>query len=430
MAERIKITNPKSLTLEAVPGQAQTIYWDSELRGFGVRVSARGKAMFFVQYRDKLRRQAKHSIGQVGVVKADAARAKATAVLSQVHLGGNPQEALRERQESDRVIDIVNAYLMHAQAKLKPRSYGEVERTMQKAAKALHQHKASSVKRADIAALIDKVAANSGLYAANRARAHLSAMWTWALKQGRVDGANPVAFTNVATRETPRDRVLSDGELALIWRCTSSGHDYDRIVRLLMLTAARREEVGGLGWAEIGDVAADGSALWTLPPARAKNGLPHEVWLGALAVEQLPKNRGNYPLAFGREVEEPVGFTGYSKCKGRLDRRILAAMQNDFAKANGREPSGDEVVLAGWRLHDLRRTFSTGANESGIEPHVVEAVLNHVSGVARRGVAGSYNKAVYRSQKLAALAAWEGHIRSVCDLPGLAGNVRPFKAAG
>ena len=73
----------------------------------------------------------------------------------------------------------------------------------------------------------------------------------------------------------------------------------------------------------------------------------------------------------------------------------------------------DEVALPEWRHHDLRRTFSTWSNESGIEPHVVEAVLNHVSGSARRGVAGVYNKAQYRVQKRAALTAWERHLRSV-----------------
>jgi hypothetical protein len=63
------------------------------------------------------------------------------------------------------------------------------------------------------------------------------------------------------------------------------------------------------------------------------------------------------------------------------------------AKAAGRDPA--RVNIAGWRLHDLRRTCATGI---GIAPHIVEAVLNHVSG-AKAGVAGTYNRAVYAAEK-------------------------------
>lgn len=435
MPERIRLTDAASLGLRPEPGRAQTIYWDEDLTGFGARVSPKGKVVYFVQYRDKLGRQAKHTIGEAGVVKAAKARDKATRALAEVHLGGNPQGVLRDQQVSDRVIDVAEAYLAVAETRLKPRSYAEVKRTLRKTAKALHQHKAGVVTRAEIAALVAKVATGSGPYAANRARAHLSALWTWALKQGRVEGANPVALTNVATKETPRDRVLSDAELALIWQCTGTGHDHDRIVRLLMLTGARREEVGGLAWAELGALTPAGERLWTLPAARAKNGLPHEVALGLLAVAQLPELRkvekcegrfgdevtvragrvgSAHPLVFGRPAASLVGFSGWSKCKARLDGRMATARAKAFVEAHNRQPRADEAPPIDWRLHDLRRTFSTWANEGGLEPHVVEAVLNHVSGSARRGVSGVYNRAVYRVQKRAALSAWADHLSDVC----------------
>lgn len=89
-----------------------------------------------------------------------------------------------------------------------------------------------------------------------------------------------------------------------------------------------------------------------------------------------------------------------------------------FEKTHGRAPRPGEAGPQAWTLHDLRRTVSTWLNENGVEPHIVEAVLNHVSGAAKRGVAGVYNKAQYREQKRDALAAWEAH---VCRLVGAEG---------
>lgn len=416
MATKVKITNVSAEKLRGVPGVPATIYWDADLSGFGVRAYPSGKAVYFVQYRDKLGKQAKLTLGDVSVVKADKAREQARTTLSKVQLGGNPQRDLQAQRQGDKVSDLVAAYLTHAKAKLKPRSYTEVERALNKAAKPLHPHKATVVTRREVASLLDKIATTSGPFAANRTRANLSAMWTWALKAGRVEGGNPVAYTNVAAKEVARDRVLTDDEVALIWRATDTGHEHDAIVRLLLLTAARREEVGAMRWEEVGEVNPAGGALWTLPKERAKNGMAHETALTALAYEQMPAKRGAWPTVFGKAIEGSAGFSGWSKCKARLDGRMLALLAEDFTKAHGREPEEGEVTVAPWRLHDLRRTFSTCANESGIEPHVVEAVLNHVSGVARRGVAGVYNRAQYRTQKQGALAAWESHIRLLVGL--------------
>jgi integrase len=418
MTERVKLTSARVGALRCAPGQTTpTVYWDADLKGFGLRVSPQGKAVYFAQYRDKLGKQAKQSLGEVGTVRAEQARDAARTILSKVQLGGNPQRELQEQRQGDRVVDLVGVYLAAAKGRLRPRSYLEVERALTKAAKPLHHLKAETVTRREIAALIDKLAAESGPFAANRTRANLSAMWTWALRGGRVDSANPVAFTNVATREVARDRVLGDDELALIWRSTDGGHDHDRIVRLLMLTAARRDEVGAMQWPEIADVTGGGSALWTLPSERAKNGLVHEVHLSPLAIEQMPDRRGDRAGVFGRAEGQATGFSGWSKCKARLDARMRAV-----GHEQGR-------AFTTWRLHDLRRTFSTWANENDVEPHVVEAVLNHVSGVARRGVAGVYNKAQYRTQKAAALAAWEAHLRLVCGLGATASNVTPMRAS-
>ena len=232
--------------------------------------------------------------------------------------------------------------------------------------------------------------------AANRVRASLSAMFAWGMKAGLVAG-NPVAATFKPAEEGTRERVLSDAELAMIWRATGGGRDHDRIVRLLMLTGARRQEVAAMQWSELSP--SGGSLTWVCPSERSKNRLPLELALPPTAAALLPEPRGDRPYVFG-EGEGP--FSGWSRCKARLDARM-------------RDLNG--AALTPWVLHDLRRTFVTRLNDLGVEPHVIEALVNHVSGGAKAGVAGVYNRSAYAPQKRAALAQWCQHIAGLAGLP-------------
>jgi integrase len=201
---------------------------------------------------------------------------------------------------------------------------------------------------------------------------------------------NPVIGTNRAVDETSRDRVLSDEEPAAVWRACRDD-DYGRIVRLLILTGQRREEVGGIVGAEINFL----QARWSIPRERTENGLSHEVPLSAAAVDVI---RGS-PLGMSRDLlfgEGHGSFQGWSKAKAALDRRITQ--------------SGAKIPA--WRLHDLRRTVATRMAELGVLPHVVEAVLNHISG-HKAGVAGVYNRALYSAKKRQALELWGEHIRAL-----------------
>jgi integrase len=292
---------------------------------------------------------------------------------------------------------------------MKPRSLAETTRHLKEHAKPLHHAAAAAIGRSDVAELLSKIEHDSGPVAANRVRSSLSAMWGWAVMEGRQD-ANPVAATRKRAEAT-RERVLSDTELALIWNGTGGESDHDRIVRLLMLTGLRRDEIGWARWCEL-----DGDIL-LIPGARTKNGLPHEAPLPTLAVSQIPPRPGASKDGttrggmFGKRAEE--GFSGWSRSKARLDARLAGTLKEDFAKAHGRAPREEEARLAPWTLHDLRRTMATWLSEHGEEPHIVEALLNHVSGKAKAGVAGVYNRASYRAQKRAALARWADHIAAV-----------------
>jgi integrase len=239
-----------------------------------------------------------------------------------------------------------SVYLAHKQRKLKPRSYSEAARHLKNHAKPLHKNKAVQVTQRMVVVLLEDKAKASPI-AANRLRANLSAMFAWGMKAGLVLG-NPVAATYKPAEEKTRERVLTDRELALIWGSAASAADHDRIVRLLMLTGARREEVAGMSWSEV-TLNSDGTAEWVLPSNRSKNHRVNEITLPAPAVGALPPPREREDgkprdLIFGARKGP---FSGWSNCKTRLDSRITAAN-------NG-------APLPAWVLHDLRRTFVTSA---------------------------------------------------------------------
>jgi integrase len=388
-------------------GRREQFFWDVDLPGFGVRAFSSGRRIWVVQYRTRVGRTRREALGDLRVVKLEPARAAAKSRLAAVQLGADPQAEAKAARAAITVRILFDRYLEAAKSRQRPRSLVEANRALRKHARALHPLKAGEIDRGDVVEVLEAVASASGLVSANRVRAHLSAAWTWGLRSGVCDGENPVAFTPAAAPERARDRVLTDAELALIWRCTASGSDYHRIVRLLMLTATRREEVGAMAWSEIRRTPSGG--VWTIPAARSKNGRPLELPLTPLAAAQLPVD-SDRKLVFGRSGKSV--FSGWSAAKSRLD----AAMARAAATSTDGGATQETASPRPWRLHDLRRTFATWSNDHGVAPHVVEAVLNHVSG-ARGGVAGVYNHAAYRDQKAAALAAWAEHLARITDEP-------------
>ena len=293
--------------------------------------------------------------------------------------------------------DLIGTYLSeHAERHQRPRTLVETKRALERHWAPLHALPAATIGRRDVSARLIELARTSGTVGANRARANLSAAFAWAMKAGLVD-ANPVVGT-VKGEETSRERVLTPDELAAIWRATADLNGYDAIVRLLMLTGARKSEIGGMAWSEIDRERM----LWVLPAARTKNKREHEVPLSrqALAIiAEFPELPG-CPYLFGRGGR--TSFSGWSQSKARLDARITAQQG---------------APLASWIVHDIRRSVVTHLAEVAIAPpHIIEAVVNHVSG-HKDGVAGIYNRAAYRAEKASALQRWADWLDAMVERP-------------
>ena len=388
---QVNITKATLPRLVCPADKVEAFFWDAEMPGLALRAYKSGKRVWLCQYRDQYGRTRRVPLGQVCAVDPASARKAARETLHRVAGGANPALERKATRTATSVGWLVDAYLQHAERKLKYSTFDQTQRNLKKYAGSLHADAAAIVDRAAIFRLHQKIGSDAGQVQANRVLASLSAMWSWALDAGLVVGENPAAFVP-RFPEAGRERVLDGDELRLLWTATGSDQAFHRAVRLILLTGCRRQEVGSMQWDEI-----DGD-LWTIPAARMKGGRPHEVPLAVFALAQLPL-RGNDGSVFGKSS---TGFDGWTAAKGRLDLAMKALLA-----PNAPAPPP-------WGLHDLRRTFSTMMHDRGLaEPHIIEAVLAHRG--AQGGVAGVYNKAVYRESKRAALAAWA---RLVSELVG------------
>jgi integrase len=264
-----------------------------------------------------------------------------------------------------------------------PTNYVAQERYFNCHWQALHDLPIGGVTRADVAASLTIIAKDKGPVAANRARSALSKLYAWAIGEGLCD-ANPVIGTNKRDENGPRERSLSNAEVAQLW-LAAGDDDYGRILKLLLLTGCRRAEIGDLKWSEI-DLEAH---TITLPGGRTKNGRQHVVPLtdSAVAILTSIERRGDREYVFGHT--RAGGFCAWAIYKREFDATVKT-----------KEP---------WTVHDLRRTVRTGLGELGVAPHIAEAVINHLPPKLIR----TYDRNKYESEKRAALAQWETHLKTV-----------------
>ena len=251
----------------------------------------------------------------------------------------------------------------------------------------LHGFPVDQVARRDVAAALVTISRQRSPITAGLARTALQGFYVWAMQQGLVE-SNPVIGTAVPVMGKARERVLTDDELIRIWKACWDD-DYGRVIRLLILTGCRRQEVGGMGWSEL-DLER---GTWTIPAARSKNGRAHTLPLPAMALDILAAvpHRASRDQLFGSRAGD--GFVSWGKGKLALDARS---------------------EVQGWVVHDVRRSVATRLADIGIAPHIIEQVLNHQSG-HKGGIAGVYNKSSYEREVRAALALWADHIRSLVE---------------
>jgi len=381
------------------------IVWDTKLPGFGLR-TRNGKRTWIFQYkfgdrhrriklggpelsRDKARQLAQAEKGKLAAAKLGHGLDPATA-------RDNRRAETQPRSKSAKAFaSIIPIYLEARHDGIKPTTYEGQERHLNSHWKALHDLPLDCVTRADVAQSLTVIAKDSGPVSANRARSTLSKFYAWAIGEGLCE-ANPVIGTNLRDENDPRERSLSDAEVARVW-LSAPDNDYGRILKLILLTGCRRAEIGDLKWSEIDTKAR----TITLPPNRTKNGQEHVVPLCDSAMAILEGiERCDRDYLFGRR--RVGGFCRWAKSKRAFDQTLKL-----------KEP---------WIVHDLRRTVRTGLGKLGIQPHIAEATLNHLPPKLIR----TYDRNKYESEKRAALDQWATHLKTiVAQVTGA--NVTPLR---
>ena len=366
---------------------------DKQTRGLYLIVQPTGAKSWAVRY-SRNGRVLKTTLGPYPALSLSDARRGALQVAASVAKGGDPQrDKMAERAATLTPVRTVKAIVdeflkRHADEKSGKRWAAETRRILNRdVLPAIGDMAATAVSKAEIHNLLDPITDRGSPIAANRTLAVVKKLFRWSLGRGYVD-LDPCEGIAKPGDETKRNRVLSDDELARVWRATEAmAYPFGPAIRLLILTGARREEVGAMRWSEV-DFAAE---VWTLPAARAKNSIEQVVPLSNSAIDILKSLPRIGRSSFVFTTTGETSISGWSRAKTTLDA------------ASG---------VAGWAIHDLRRTFATGLAGLGVPLPVVEKILNHVSG-SFGGVAGVYQRFAFADEKRDALDQWAEHIKAL-----------------
>jgi integrase len=378
------------------------LYWDAELKGFGYRLhidkGGNRRAAYIIQFRVKgTTTQRKITIGDAAKISASVARDRAKEMFADITLGRDP-EGKADAGPKITLRKAIDQYIEFKQREFEEGTYSANSMHITRLYLLgedyfgpLHRKGLNEVTRQDVATRLNAIRLKVSDITAGRARAQLTAFYTRMMQDG-VALQNPVVGTKPQAEKPERDRFLTSGaedgaegepELARLWRACDQAGEFGRLIRLLMLTGCRRDEISELRWSEI-DLDA---GTIKLPAERCKNGYAHSLTLPPMAMDiirSIPQRVGR-DFVFG---ERGVGFTSWQR-KSTLNDGIA-------------EP---------WVIHDIRRSVATGMGNLGVAPHVIEAVLNHVG--HRAGVSGVYNRGSYDREKRNALALWASHIESI-----------------
>lgn len=359
---------------------------DLHCPGLSVRISPAGRKTFTTTYRHGVK-QRRLTIGVYPRYSLAEAREKTMAALRQVDEGLDPQN---RRRAPDLQVETVCRAFIEQYAKVRNRNWRETERVLEREfIPRCGQMEIGEVDRADVLEVMDAAITRGAGYQANRILATVRKLFNWCVGRGLLT-VSPINGLPRPHKEQSRDRVLNDQEIKrVLTACRNEAYPFRHYVPLLLATAQRRAETAAMRWDEVDFDAA----TWVIPAENAKNGKPHVVPLSDFSIRILKDvpRFANSPYVFTTTRRSPI--SGFTKALKRIS---------------------DASDTTGWRFHDLRRTATTGMARAGIAPHVVEKILNHISGTIS-GVAAVYNRYAYDAEKGEALEKWGEFLAGLSD---------------
>ena len=385
-----KLTASFVKSAQVEPGKNRTVYWDTELKRFGLMVTSSGHRTYVLQYRDKLTRKQSRMSWPEDAFDLKRIREVAKHQKAEIILGGNPL-AERRKVEADKQAlfrAISENYLREVGPKL--RSFKKISSAFQRQINpALGDFQIGDIKRSNIKRMIDGIAESAGMAAADYALSLVGRVMNWHAKNS--DDYIPIAIRGMAlqkAKEQARDRILSDDELRAIWRATEGATGPFRpMLRFILLTACRRSEAAGMAYSElVGDPVG---SQWLIPKERYKTKTELLLPISQAArnvLAGMPRIEG-VPYVFAAGAKPISHFSGL---KEELDK---------------------DCGVTGWTIHDLRRTARSLMSRAGVQPDIAERCLGHIV----TGVRGVYDRHAYYDEKKRAFEALAAQIERILN---------------
>jgi integrase len=342
-------------------GKQRTVF-DPSLAGFGVRINQTSKTFVLVAGKNRQRT----TIGRYGIITLAEARTKAKKILAEKTLGNTKRPTLTFEAA-------LTLFKSTHCAEIRPRTAYDYDLVLTKHfLPKLRLERLEDITKHQLANITDRLIDRPS--ARRHALAVSRTFFKWAARRGYLEHSPTDGVQLPGT--IARDRVLTDQELKAVWLAANRPEPFHHIVRLCILTGQRRGEIAKIQ----GEYVKDGRL--NLPASITKNARAHSIPLGPMALElfsALPKEG----YIFGRP------FNNWSNGK----RFLKCDVEN-------------------WTPHDLRRTFATNLAELGVAPHVIERLLNHVTGTIS-GVAAIYNRNKYEKETREAVELWEHKLQEL-----------------
>ena len=388
MSEKLTRAKVEDFVRKGIPdGKTESILWDSQIIGLGLRLRSSGSTSWLFQFRPKGGGRGspsrKLTLGSYPTVSVDAARAAARMRAGEIAGGSDP--AVKRRVERERARNllgkVIDAYIGNLVAR-KIVNRATIASTLRRGLAPLMGREVDTLTRRDFVLLIDAIEADSRPGAAQDLRKHSRSLLEFAVAKGAAR-ANPLAGmrrqrASRAERleDVQKGKALADAEIAVLWASAASLGAFGALIRFALLTGLRRSELSGLTWASVLDDRV------VIAPEHAKTGVRHEVPLTGLM----------------RAVMDSQPRTSRFVFPGRGDVRLAG-----WSKLVPRARTTSGVAF---NLHDLRRSARTIMSRCGVPEDVAELAIGHV----RRGLLGTYNKDKAWEARAAAFEKVSAHI--------------------
>ena len=363
------------------PARGQVEIFDRGYPGFALRVSYGGSKVWSMFYRHggKLRRR---TLGIYPAMSLAEAREAWRETRRLVAMGQDPGRISAKR--SDTVASVIEEWLKRDKRDAKPSSIYQTRTALARDVLPVWgERPINTISKRDVIELLDGIIDRGAPGKARSVHAHLHRLFRWSVGR-EIIPISPMEGLQGPAPAGRRDRVLSDDELVKIWHAATEW-PFGTILKLLILTGARREELTQLRWAEVaGDTI-------NLSGARTKTGEARTIPLSPLAmvlIEGVPRTGCEFLFS----VNGRNHVSSWSRPKLRLD-----------AATGINQP---------WVVHDIRRTVATGCQKLGVNLQTVEAVLGHTAG-SRAGIVRVYQVHDFAAEKRAALEAWGAHVMAL-----------------